>query len=110
MGHKQEESNRPLELNRPTLTAEIRRVIPNSSEDFLLLKYKPIYQVQQTNSEFCLKKRFFFKGLAQLEPENRGIYSGAARNGQSVQQVRIPEGTGFNGFIKCLSHNNLMNS
>lgn len=50
------------------VTAEIQSIIPNSSKDFLLLKYTPIYQVQQTNSEFGLKKYrvCFLKGLEQF--------------------------------------------
>lgn len=51
---KQQESKRPLQPNRPTLIAVIQKIIPNSSENFLLLKFIPIYHIQKTNSELGL--------------------------------------------------------
>lgn len=57
-----------MQPNRLTLTAAVQKIIPKSSEKFLLLKCTPIYHVQKTNSELVCRsgKVFYEKALNNL--------------------------------------------
>jgi len=97
------------------LTAENQRIIPNSSEDFLLLKYTPIYQVQQTNSDFCLKNWWFVVFLKK-------VLHNLNQSAEEYMQEMPTVGNQYSkaGFLRAqpsicllntsLTRNNLMNS